>query len=115
MDLSPNPPISKRRASKDRTAKGSAVKIAFVVSASSAAFTAFNVKESELTAFWANIAVFVVIVVWRFRAVDELSNAAAVSLHVNKSAFAQGITFFLQSPVVHIGRAYSVLVVIIIG
>ncbi len=63
----------------------------------------------------ANIAVFVVIVVWRFAAVDELNNAAAVSLHVDKSAFAQVITFFLQSPVVHIGRAYSVLVVIIIG
>ena len=76
MDLSPNPPISKRRASKDRTAKGSAVKIAFVVSASGAAFTAFNVKESELTAMRANIAVFVVIVVWRFRAVDELSDSA---------------------------------------
>ena len=75
MDLSPNPPISKRRASKDRTAKGSAVKIAFVVAASSAAFTAFNVKESELTAMRANIAVFVVIIVWRFRAVDELNNA----------------------------------------
>ncbi len=90
------------------------MKIAFVVSASWAVFTAFSVKQSELTAMRANISVFVVIVMWRFRAVDELNNAAAVSLHVDKSAFAQVIIFFLKSPVVHIGIAYSVVVVIII-
>ena len=108
--------FSKRRASKDRTAKVSAVKIAFVVSAGGAILAPSLNDESRLMAMWANFAVwFVVIVVRRFRAVDELNNAAAVSLHVDKSAFAQGITFFLQSPVVHVGRAYSVVVVIIIG
>ena len=92
------------------------MKIAFVVAASWAVFASSLNDESRLMAMGANFAVrFVVIVVRRFRAVEELSNAAAVSLHVDKSALAQGITFFLQSPVVHIGRANSVVVVIIIG
>ncbi len=72
------------------------VKVAFVVTASCAVFTAFSVKQSISTANGANIAVFVVIVVRRFRAIDELNNAAAVSLHVNKSALAQGITSFKE-------------------
>ena len=75
----------------------SAVKVAFVVTASWAVFTAFSVKQSELTASGANVAVFVVIVVRRFRAVEELKDSASVSLHVDKSAFAQVIPSFLKA------------------
>ena len=64
----------------------------------------------------ANFAVrFVVIVVWRFAAVEELSNASGVSLHVDKSAFAQCFHSFLNSPVGHIEITDFILVIIIIG
>ena len=69
------------------------MKVAFVVTASGAVLTPSLNDEGRLMAMGANFAVrFVVIVVRRFRAVEELNNAASVSLHVNKSALAQVIT-----------------------
>lgn len=50
------------------------------------------VKERIPAADGANIAVFIVIIGWRFAPVEELNNAARVSLHVDKPALAQGIT-----------------------